>query len=99
MGGHWGNERDRAPTIVVQFARSALYLAAECGISVTAYSIPIFWRSLRLIVRLVHLVVPGLPHHVTQRGNRRERTFFEEGDYAVVCRAIWDRHPMEIETV
>ncbi len=26
-------------------------------------------------------VVPGLPHHVTQRGNRRERTFFEDGDY------------------
>ncbi|MEM6464208.1 MAG: transposase [Pseudomonadota bacterium] len=26
---------------------------------------------------------PGHPHHVTQRGNRRERTFFEDGDYAL----------------
>jgi hypothetical protein len=28
------------------------------------------------------IVVPGLPHHVTQRGNRGERVFFEDGDYA-----------------
>ena len=25
--------------------------------------------------------VPGLPHHVTQRGNRRERVFFRDDDY------------------
>ena len=35
------------------------------------------------MARLARLVMPGLPHHVTQRGNRRERTFFEEGDYDV----------------
>ena len=35
------------------------------------------------MARLARLVVPGLPHHVTQRGNRREQTFFEEGDYAL----------------
>ena len=29
------------------------------------------------------MILPGIPHHVTQRGNRRERTFFEEGDYAL----------------
>jgi putative transposase len=27
------------------------------------------------------VVVPGVPHHVTQRGNRRQRTFFNDGDY------------------
>lgn len=27
------------------------------------------------------LVVEGLPHHVTQRGVRRQRTFFDDGDY------------------
>ncbi len=32
------------------------------------------------MARLARVVVPGLPHHVTQRGNRRERTFFEDGD-------------------
>ena len=33
------------------------------------------------MARLPRIVLPGLPHHVTQRGNRRERTFFEDGDY------------------
>ena len=33
--------------------------------------------------RLARLVVPGLPHHVTQRGNRRQPTFFGEEDYAL----------------
>ena len=31
--------------------------------------------------RMARLVVPGAPHHVTQRGNRRQATFFGEGDY------------------
>ena len=33
--------------------------------------------------RIARLVVPGLPHHVTQRGNGRQKVFFEEGDYAL----------------
>ena len=35
------------------------------------------------MARLARLVLPGIPHHITQRGNRRERTFFEDGDYAL----------------
>jgi putative transposase len=35
------------------------------------------------MARISRLIVPGLPHHVTQRGNRRERVFHEEGDYAL----------------
>lgn len=35
------------------------------------------------MARLARIVIPGLPHHVTQRGNRRERTFFEDDDYAL----------------
>jgi putative transposase len=31
------------------------------------------------------MVVPGLPHHVTQRGNRREAIFFEDGDQQLYC--------------
>ena len=27
------------------------------------------------------MVVPGYPHHVTQRGNRRMKTFFSQEDY------------------
>ncbi len=29
---------------------------------------------------MARLAVPGLPHHVTARGNRREPIFFEDGD-------------------
>lgn len=32
------------------------------------------------MARLSRMVVAGLPHHVTQRGNRREPIFFEDGD-------------------
>lgn len=35
------------------------------------------------MARLSRVVIPGVPHHVTQRGNGRQRTFFEEGDYAL----------------
>jgi len=31
--------------------------------------------------RAARLVVPGIPHHVTQRGNRRQPTFFVDADY------------------
>ena len=33
------------------------------------------------MARLPRLVIPGYPHHITQRGNRRAQTFFEDGDY------------------
>ena len=34
-----------------------------------------------MVARIARVVVPGLPHHVTQRGNRREPVFFGAGDY------------------
>jgi putative transposase len=33
------------------------------------------------MARLARAVFPGLPHHVTQRGNGRAQTFFDEDDY------------------
>ena len=33
------------------------------------------------MARLARVVVPDLPHHVTQRGNRRETVFFGDDDY------------------
>jgi putative transposase len=33
--------------------------------------------------RLARAVIPDLPHHVTQRGNRRQRTFFCPEDYVL----------------
>ena len=38
--------------------------------------------------RLARMVVPGLPHHVTQRGNRREAIFFEDGDQQHYCEML-----------
>jgi len=34
------------------------------------------------MARLARVVVSGMPHHVTQRGNRRQPTFFREEDSA-----------------
>ncbi len=33
------------------------------------------------MARLARVVAPGIPHHITQRGNRRQSTFFHESDY------------------
>ncbi len=33
------------------------------------------------MARMPRLVVPGFPHHVTQRGARRMKTFLTEDDY------------------
>ena len=43
------------------------------------------------MARLARVVIPGLPHHVTQRGNRRQQTFFGDEDYAayVELMATW----------
>lgn len=37
------------------------------------------------MARLARIVVPGCPHHVTARGNRREPIFFEDGDQDLYC--------------
>ena len=33
------------------------------------------------MARMARVVIPIYPHHVTQRGNRRQRTFFGDADY------------------
>jgi len=33
------------------------------------------------MARLARVVIPGMPHHITQRGNRRQPTFFCDEDY------------------
>jgi len=35
------------------------------------------------LARLARLVIPGIPYHVTQRGNRRQQTFFTDSDFAL----------------
>ena len=43
------------------------------------HSVPIFVA----MPRKARIVAPDLPHHVTQRGNRRMPVFFKESDYAL----------------
>ena len=33
--------------------------------------------------RIARIVIPGIPHHITQRGNRRQSTFFSNSDYLI----------------
>jgi putative transposase len=33
------------------------------------------------MARIARAVAPGIPHHVTQRGHRRQQTFFNDEDY------------------
>src|SRR3569623_3778945 len=40
------------------------------------------------MARLARIVIPGSPHHDTQRGNRRAPTFFEDGDYRLYRRLL-----------
>jgi hypothetical protein len=40
------------------------------------------------MARIARVVVPDLPHHVTQRGNRREPVFFEADDHRLYRRLV-----------
>jgi hypothetical protein len=40
------------------------------------------------MARIARVVVPGLPYHLTQRGNRREPVFFGAEDYQFYRRLI-----------
>ena len=56
------------------------------------------FRKAGYMARLPLMVLPGIPHHVTQRGYRRERTFFEDADYALYLDLLAeaaDRHGIE----
>lgn len=38
------------------------------------------------MARLARVVAVGVPHHVTQRGNHRRRTFLDDEDLVLECR-------------
>ena len=51
------------------------------------------------MARLARAVVPGVPHHVVQRGNRRQPVFFRESDYRAYLRLLseWcSTHAVEV---
>lgn len=41
--------------------------------------------------RMARVVVPGFPHHVTQRGCRKQQTFFCDADYKAYLKLLEDR--------
>ena len=41
----------------------------------------IYFDIAKIMARIARIVVPGYPHHITQRGNRRQQTFFNDEDY------------------
>ncbi len=40
--------------------------------------------------RIARVTMPGVPHHITQRGNRRQKTFFTKGDYTAYLNLMAD---------
>ena len=40
------------------------------------------------MARMARVVIPGYPHHLTQRGNRRQETFFCKNDYEVYLKLM-----------
>ncbi|MDF1581413.1 MAG: transposase, partial [Desulfuromonadales bacterium] len=51
------------------------------------------------MARIARVVVPGYPHHITQRGNRRQQVFFNDEDYLayIDLMAEWCRkHDVDI---
>jgi hypothetical protein len=53
---------------------------------VTEYLFTSVRGSFACMTRLARVVIPGLPHHVTQRGNRREAILFKDGDQEIYPR-------------
>ena len=45
------------------------------------------------MARIARVIAAGIPHHITQRGNRRMATFFREQDYRdyITLMAQWCR--------
>jgi putative transposase len=49
--------------------------------------------------RMARVVIPGIPHHVTQRGNRRQQVFFNDADrqrYLELLQEYSSKHSLEI---
>jgi putative transposase len=42
------------------------------------------------MARIARLVVPGLPHHITQRGNGGQKVFFADADYELYMALLAD---------
>ena len=51
------------------------------------------------MARMARVVIPGIPHHVVQRGNRRQKVFFRDSDYEAYIALIskfYDLNSVEV---
>ena len=51
------------------------------------------------MLRQARVVIPGLPHHITQWGNNRQDVFFADGDrlaYPVLLREQCEKHGVRV---
>ena len=51
------------------------------------------------MARIARVVAPGYPHHITQRGNRRQETFFCDDDYRAYIELMSEwlaKHKVEV---
>jgi len=44
------------------------------------------------MARIARAVAPGIPHHITQRGNRRQQVFFRDEDYQAYLELMSERN-------
>ena len=50
------------------------------------------------MARIGRIVIPGFPHHVTKRGKRRQKVFFELSDYTLYRDLLAERcHKASVE--
>jgi|WetSurMetagenome_2_1015567.scaffolds.fasta_scaffold08232_4 putative transposase len=56
-------------------------------------SVPIFpnlWSACFPMPRIARVVIPGIPHHITQRGNRRQNVFYSDADRREYLQLIFE---------
>ena len=71
----------RIPRSLYPHYRSKYYCSDSCKLGVRLKHASSFKRNSDIMARMARVVVPRYPHHVTQRGNRRQKTFFSVADY------------------
>ena len=42
------------------------------------------------MARPLRNILPGIPYHITQRGNFRQTVFFSDADYLYYLEMLWD---------
>jgi len=51
------------------------------------------------MVRIARIIIPDIPHHIIQRGNRRQQTFFNKDDYLLykkIMREFCRKHDISV---